>query len=159
VRANPLDMTTTSRQAFTLIEIVLVLAIMGIIAAIAAPRYATAISRFHVDSAAKRLVRDLALARERARSRGVATRVTFTLASDTYQLAGLPGLDGSPNYSVNVADEPYKASLISADFGGSAWVVFDGYGVPNSGGTVVLDSGGYVKTVTIDPQTGRASVQ
>jgi len=159
VRAGSLDMPTTSRRAFTLLEIVLVLAIMGVIAGIATPRYATAISRFRVDTAARRLVRDLTTARERARALGASQSVTFTIASDTYEIAGLQGLDGSANYVVNVAGQPYNASLVSADFGGAPSVVFDGYGVPDSGGTVVLNSGGYAKTVTVDPQTGRAALQ
>lgn len=159
MRGRSFDMPTTSRRAFTLLEIVLVLAIMGVIAGIATPRYAAAVSRFQVNTAVRRLVRDLTTARERARSRGASQSVTFTIASDTYRIAGLQGLDGSANYVVNVAGQPYNASLVSANFSGAASVVFDGYGVPNSGGTVVLDSGGYVRTVTVDPQTGRASLQ
>jgi len=137
----------------------MVLAIMGIVAAMAAPRYASAICRFQVDTTARRLVRDLTTARERARAQGANQSVTFTVASDTYTVMGMSGLDGSANYTVRVSGEPYNTTMVSAVFGGQGSVVFDGYGVPVSGGTVVLESGGYTKTVTVDAETGRASLQ
>ena len=159
MKASPVNMARTSRQGFTLFELVLVLFIFGIIASMAAPRYASAICRFQVDTAARRLVRDLTTARERARSQGASQSVTFTVASDTYTVVGLTGLDGSANYTVNVSGKPYNASIVSANFGGQSSVVFDGYGVPTSGGTVVLSSGSYTKTVTVNPQTGKAAHQ
>ena len=155
VRSNEIS----RRVGLTLVEIVMVLAIMGIIFALAAPRYGSAICRFQVDTASKRLIRDLTTARERARAQGANQTVSFTVASDTYTVAGMTGLDGSENYTVNVSGEPYNASLVSAGFGGQSSVVFNGYGVPTNGGTVVLESGGYTKTVTVDAETGRASLQ
>ena len=159
MRANSVNMARTSRQGFTLFELVLVLFIFAIIASVAAPRYASAISRFQVDTVARRLVRDLTTARERARSQGANQSVTFTVASDAYTVVGLTGLDGSANYTVSVSGKPYNASIVSANFGGQTSVLFDGYGVPTSGGTVVLSSGGYTKTVTVNAQTGKAAHQ
>lgn len=147
------------RVGLTLVEIVMVLAIMGIIFALAVPRYAGAICRFQVDTASRRLIRDLTTARERARAQGANQTVAFTVASDTYEVTGLAGLDGSADYTVDVSDKPYNASITSADFGGESSIVFDGYGVPASGGTIVLESGGYTKTVVVDAETGRSSLQ
>ncbi len=159
MRARSTNIARTSRQGFTLFELVLVLAIFAVIASIAAPRYASAISRFQVDTVARRLVRDLTTARERARAQGADQTVDFTVGADTYTVTGLTGLDGSANYTVDVSGEPYNATITSARFSGQSSVVFDGYGVPTSGGTVVLRSGSFTKTVTVHPQTGKAAVQ
>ena len=159
LRSDEMSRVSARRGGFTLLEVVLVLAIMAIVAAMAAPRYASAICRFQVDTAARRLVRDLTTARERARSQGANQTVIFTVASSTYTVVGMSGLDGSANYTVDMSGEPYKTSVVSAGFGGQSSVVFDGYGVPANGGTVVLNAGGYTKTITVDAQTGRASLQ
>ena len=43
--------------------------------------------------------------------------------------------------------------------GGDAVVIFDGYGMPDSGGSVDITAGGVTKTIQLDPDTGRAVVQ
>src|SRR5204863_23675 len=66
LRAGP----ASSRRAFSLIEITLVLMVMGVLAALAVPRYASALARYRADAAARRIVADLDLARTTARSSG-----------------------------------------------------------------------------------------
>lgn len=61
-------------------------------------------------------------------------------------------------YQVAVATEPYSATVVSADFGGDTEVIFDGYGVPDSDGTIVIQVGSYQRTLTVNAQTGRVSV-
>ena len=50
-----------------------------------------------------------------------------------------------------MSDEPYLATLVSANFGGNNYVTFDGYGVPEFGGSVTVGVGAYRKTITVDP--------
>ncbi|MHC4992904.1 MAG: pilus assembly FimT family protein, partial [Planctomycetota bacterium] len=59
------------RRGTSLIEVVIVLAVIATLAAIAQPRYAGALSRYHADSAARRIIADFAAARQRARATGV----------------------------------------------------------------------------------------
>ena len=83
----------------------------------------------------------------------------FDSASEAYTLPGVQDLDHAAlDYTVRLQDPPYEALMVSADFGGDEVLVFDGYGLPDSGGTVVVQSGQYQKTVSVDPTTGKASV-
>jgi hypothetical protein len=45
------------------------------------------------------------------------------------------------------------------DLGGDATLVYDGYGNPDSAGTIVIQLGQYTKRITIDPDTGAATIQ
>ena len=147
-------------RAFSLIELVMVIGIMAIVAAIATPRYAQSVARYRVQTGARRMVQDLAMARERARSLGASQTVVFNPRSDSYQIAGVRALNGTgSDYTVDLAGGLYRSKLVSANFGGDRTVVFNGYGYPDSGGTAVVRIGDITKTVVLDAQTGRAAVQ
>lgn len=149
-----------NRKAFSLVEVVLVLAILAILVAIAAPRYGTAVARYQAEMAARRVVADLALARSRARISSTQHTVTFSPAADQYQLPGVADLkNSSVDYLVDLSAHPYHADLLSADFGGDATVVFDGYGTPDSSGQIVIEVGDIQKIIALDQDTGKASVQ
>jgi prepilin-type N-terminal cleavage/methylation domain-containing protein len=157
-------MTTLGRRpavrAFTLLELVAVLLVLAIVGAMAAPRFAEASGRQRVDAAARRIAADLALARRQARTAGAAQSVTFTPALNDYELAALQSLENSKDpYIVELDRAPYDATLYSADFGGKVEVTFDGYGVPDSGGTVEVRVGPFSRTVTLDIDSGEASIE
>jgi hypothetical protein len=63
---------------------------------------------------------------------------------------------GEP-YEVNVGAEPYVVQITWVGFGGDATVVFNGYGVPDSSGHVVVESGSQARTITLNAQ-GRTSI-
>jgi len=149
-----------SRGGFSLIEVIVILAIMAILAAIATPRYGQAIARYQVLMSAKRVAADLEYAASRAGASSSSLTIVFTPGSNTYQIAGLPGLrDPSADYTVVLTDSPFRSSLTSVSFGGDTSVVFNGYGVPDSGGTVVVTCGSYQKSVVLNAETGKAQVQ
>jgi len=150
----------THRSGFSLIELLVVIAVIAIWAGIAIPRVANSLSYHRAEAAARRIVRDLELARRQARISSAALSVTFDPSSDSYELAGLQDMDHADEpYEVFLAQGPYRATIVSADFDGDEEIVFDGYGVPDSSGSVVIDVGGYQKTVTLDADTGRGKVQ
>src|SRR2546423_11308670 len=80
------------RRAFSLIEMVLVLAILAMVSAIAVPRYAGSIARYRAETAARRVAADLALAAAHAADAGKPQLVVFVARS--YQMPGMPHLDG-----------------------------------------------------------------
>ncbi len=146
------------RPAFTIAELVTVLCVIGTIAAIATPRYAASLARYRVGSAARRLVADLEVARSQAASSNASQRVAF--AGDAYELPGVKPLHkASGAYAVDLAADPYRVTVVSADFGGDAEVVFDVFGGPDSAGTVVLRAGDTEQTVVLDAGTGRGQIQ
>jgi prepilin-type N-terminal cleavage/methylation domain-containing protein len=141
------------RRAFTMIELVVVILIMSIFGAVAAPAFFDSLLFHRVESAARRVKADIDHARQRARLTSAAQTIAF--ASATYTLAGVKGLDHAyVTYSVNLRQSPYSLDSAAANFGGTQTLSFDGYGTPTSGGTVVLTAKAHQCTVTVDGTTG-----
>lgn len=149
----------TSRAGFTLAELVIVVLIIGILAAVTAPKFADTLHGTRAEAAAKRIKVDLGYVRQAAISQSSALTVSFTSVSDGYSIPGLPDLNHpSKPYAVALNSPPYNAVLISVALGGDENVQFDRFGRPDSGGVITVESGGYQKTVTIDPETGKAFI-
>ncbi len=148
------------RPAFTLVELVIVTVILGIFAGIAVPRFANSLAKRRVEGAVRRITSDLDLARRRAKISNVNQTVRFDPAIQEYALVGMPHPDHpAREYGVSLQEEPYRATLVSADFGGDQEIIFDIYGMPDSGGSVVIRVGTRVRKITVNAETGKASAQ
>ena len=152
---------TRNRRGFTLAELVIVVLVIGIMTAVAAPKYADSLARFRVKAAAKRIAADLNYSRSQAKATGVSKNIQFSVGANNYILTGLEDLNHpGQSYQVNLSDTGHPASLSSADFGsGGTMVTFDFRGRPDNGGTVVVQSGGYTASVVVDGDWGEAVVQ
>lgn len=141
-----------------MLEVVCVIMIIATLAAVAVPRFGNTLARQRVDAAARRIVADLALAQRHARTTNASQTVRFTPATHAYTLIGMPHPDHpSSPYRVLLSEEPYRASIDSAEFGADLYIIFDVFGVPDSGGWVVISVGDHTRTVTVDARTGRAA--
>ncbi len=165
------------RSAYTMVEVVIVMLVMSILAAVAAPRYSSSTASFRVEAAARRIVADLNYVRLRAKMKGNASdgQISFFPNLETYRLTVTPDLDHPSNeYWVDLAKTAYPVDLVSVMFtntlGGTSTesLQYNLYGFPNTGtapiaalasGQIVVASGGQQRTVVIDPVTGKASVQ
>lgn len=148
-------------RAFTLLELVLVLSIVGVLSAIAVPRFQRSIVKARADAAANRIAADLRLARARAIQKSTTQSVVFTRAAgnDAYGLPGVPGLaNPSAAYRVSLSGEPYLASFVSVTAGGDQTLIYDGFGVPDSAATIVVQAGEFQRTITVDATTGEAVI-
>jgi type II secretion system protein H len=155
-----MDREMTRNRGFTLLEILLVVVIAAVFAAVAAPRYGQASGRYRADLAARRIVSDLRLAQSCAKAASASRTVSFAPATEQYQLLNVPAPDGAAgDYTVILSAEPYRANLVSASFNTSTQVVFNGWGLPNNGGTIVVAVGSQQRTVAVDAGTGRVSIQ
>ncbi len=151
--------TAQTSAGFTLVELVLTVVIVGMLSAMAVPRYAQSVTNYRVDAAARRLIADIAFAQQRADARSKAVVVAFNLDANTLTLAGVADLDHpDQDYQTALDNEPYRVTLVSADFAGSTNLQFTGYGRATSGGTIVLRAGDNLRTLTIDADTGEASL-
>ncbi|MGD2108926.1 MAG: hypothetical protein PVI86_05995 [Phycisphaerae bacterium] len=146
-------------RAFTLAETVCVVVLIGIMATIAVPRFTSMTANSRVSAVCRRITMDLALAQRRARLTGTAHTVKFFTKFEKYTIPGVedpdhPGLD----YVVHLDAEPYGATLSFAEFNCDDEIIFDAYGVPDSGGTVFIRSGDCSKKLAIAAKTGRVTV-
>ena len=143
---------------FSLVELVLVIVTIGLVAAIAVPRFAGASANYRASLSARRIAADLDVARSRAVAQGRPQSVVFTAGG--YRLAdGASPLSPNVGEPVDLAGEPYRAAIVSANFSGTMTAVFNGYGAAPGGGEVVVRSGDSQKRVVLDAGTGRATVQ
>jgi prepilin-type N-terminal cleavage/methylation domain-containing protein len=148
------------RRGFSLVELVLVLAIMAIVSALAVPRYYSSVARYRADAAARRIASDLELAQSRAYSRNATQSALFSIGSSSYQIDGMADpYHPSQPYTVRLGESPYFARLKSVNFAGSNTLSFDGYGQPASAGTIVLAVGMEQRTITIELSSGRSRIQ
>lgn len=142
-------------RGFSLLELIVVLAIISIVSVIAAPRLANSASRFRAESAARRIKSDIELMRSRARSSSQGLTIGFDTVTDAYRINGELGLNRSANYQVELSRPPYQAEIVAVDFGGDALLSIDGYGSTTDTGRVVIRAGSEYRTVFVGAATQR----
>ncbi len=143
-------------RAYTLLELVLVVVIIAMAATMAAPRIHRSIQRQRIEAAANRVAADLRMARRRAMAQSASVAIEFdvTKGESAYQV-NMPHPDHpDAKYRVILTLEPYLVTISSAVFGADAELIYDGFGVPDSNGQVVLVLGDHRRVITIDASAG-----
>lgn len=173
-----MTIVSTIRRGFTLIEILMVVAILGITSAVVLPQFSSHGS-MDVASAAREVAADLLYAQNLAITTGNYTYVVFDTTNNKYDLMS----SVSPKVIITqpVQHTPYEmvfgtgalksVSPGTISFDGQTTLAFDALGVPYSynsstqtltalaAGSIILQSGDYTLTVSIQPYSGEVKVQ
>lgn len=148
---------TFARGAFSLVEMVMVLTVISVVAAIAVPRFNGAITRRRLESAVTRIVQDIALARQHARLSSGDVKMSFAKNRATYSMDKVPDPNAPGTmYSVDLRGAPYHVTDWITTFTLNEALTFDMYGVPDKGGSILIGVGRESKFINIDPDTGKA---
>jgi prepilin-type N-terminal cleavage/methylation domain-containing protein len=143
-----------SRDAYTLIELVIVLFIMGLACAIAFPKYSSTLSKHRVTRAADRVVADLRLAKSYALMRSTSVYVDLSTSNHTLGIRDIDDFDASGRrHSVQLSGDPYFTSIANFNLGGQASVQFSGHGESMTIGTITLQCGAHTKVISLARET------
>ncbi len=148
------------RDGFSVLELVVVLAIIGVVAAVAAPRWTSSQQNYRVDLAARRIAADIDAARVAARTESRTKSIAFSEGGLRYKITGvrLARRTVAVETDVDLAAEPHRVTDLAVDFGGTQAITFDAFGRPSAGGTIKVAVGGLVRYITVSPETGRVAV-
>lgn len=152
-----IDPRHAGRHGFTLVELVVVLVVIASIAGLALPAYGSAVARYRLESASHQLIAGSQRALAHARAFGAPITVRFDIAAHTITFGGLPNR-ANADHVLDLRQHPMEARIFSADFAGRAQYVVSGYGVPDSGGVVVLGNPSGSRTLVFDGITGLVGV-
>ena len=151
---------SSARRGVTSIELVITVMIIGIIAAVATPRFTQFYRTERLNAAGRRVAADLNLARSWAATTSSPQTVTFSLANHGYIVSG--GLEDPQRpgkiFETRLNTEPYWSRIFSVNFDSLNVVSFNGAGLPSSGGTIVIGNKPQAITIVVDPVTGKATV-
>ena len=161
VRPNNQSDQTDVRSGLTLIDVVITTLIVGIMAAVAAPKFAQFYHTERLKAAGQRVVTDLRLIQSWAATTSTSQTVTFFPLLNGYSVAGglmNPQRPSEP-FKTRLRQPPYLSHVVSAVFEGDQTLVFNGLGQPDSGGNIVIASGGQSLMISVNAVTGKAAVQ
>jgi len=146
---------------FTLIELLIVIAIMGVIAAVTIPGYMAFIPNYRLRSAAEELQGDIQFAKIRAIKLGVVVSIRVNTATDTYTMfvdngaganTGNGALDGDEGAPIKTATMASDIDITGVTFTNNA-VQFNSRGLPfnwNDGRISITNTKGRTTVVEVD---------
>lgn len=145
----------SARTGMALFELVVVVLIIAVVGAIAAPRAVNLIRHQRLDGASRRIMADLALTRTLAIRDQASRTLTLSTLDQSYSLP--PQVTAGAERVVRFNASPYQGVSIQSISYSPAEIVFSRLGLPQAGGTILLGDGVEQVLITISPTTGRAT--
>jgi len=148
-RPNPPASLPDARPAMSMVEIVICVAIIGVMTSVAGLAFRSAIEGSRVQQAADRFVADLRRARSCALQAQQPCTFQFDPANCSYSVTDLAE---ASNISSSLADSPYHLSAVAVQLNGAppnAAVTFDAYGNADPAGLITLRCASRTVTISI----------
>ena len=147
-------------QAFSLIELILVMMLIGILSVIILPKADNLITTMRLKAAGAKLQDDLTFIYDYAVTKHDTTWLVVNIAENSYGIFSGPSesereliLDPSTNRQgyIDFDDEYSGVQVTSVNFNGGVTFYYNWWGTPSSGGEIVLNNSKIIKVV---PETG-----
>jgi len=148
------------KDGFTIIEIIMVIAIVGILSVIVSSKVNTVIVNLRLNNAGEKLKEDIQYIADYATSVHDTTWLVVNVNQNKYGIYSGPSVQARQLLLDPATNEPgefflddlYPGVRLSAvDFSGGSEIFFDWWGTPSAGGTVVLND---TKNVIVTSETG-----
>ena len=150
------------RGGVTLLDISITVLVMGVLSAVALPKFAVVLESRRADATARRIAADLEYARRTAMTTSRNCSVQFLSSLDRYTMTGVPHPHRpGQNYAVTLSEISEGVQITNVDFDAGATLTYTVHGLPVVGtsplvsGQLVVSSGSASRTLTIDPTTGK----
>ncbi|MEP0843430.1 MAG: hypothetical protein HRF43_12070 [Phycisphaerae bacterium] len=144
-----------TRGGLALFELVVVMVILALMGAIAAPRVSNLLRRQRLDLASRRLMADLGLVRNMAIRDQADRKMVLSTVGGFYSLPEY--LVAGAAYRVQFNTAPFEGVQLRSVSYAPTEVVFNRLGLPQAGGTIVLGDGVERVNVSLSAASGRAT--
>jgi len=141
-----------SKNGFTLIEVALVVAVLGVLSTIAVPNFKNTLDRYKLEVAAHELAQNIRLTQQKSISEGTTYKILLDLnKKDNYQL-----VSGRRGKLVKLPQGVFIDWTTYSEVDKS--IIFYPTGAPNRGGTIAVTNGKDSLFVIVSVATGRVRI-
>jgi Tfp pilus assembly protein PilE len=146
-------------HGLAMVDLVITVLIMGMSAAIAVPRFSTAVNDHALKAVCRQTAAVMNYASRQARITSQPITLTFDTNANSIAVTGIddPNHAGQP-WSIQLSAVADGVDLVTADFSGTPVVTYGVDGRPDASGSLTLAVGGMQETVSVSKSTGKASV-
>ena len=140
--------TSSTQKGLTLVEAIIVILIIGIVTAIAIPHFQKFAANANLRAAARNLVADFSILKQRAMSENMAYKITFNNEEDINNYA-IHQKEGA-RIQVKTPALFGAVRILSASFGRGKTITFHTRGTASAGHVVLVDERNSTATITVN---------